>query len=56
VCSVHYRDISPIVEKTAKEYGIPYNHHDTFFEAIASHYRTLKKFGNPDFKYEEAVA
>ena len=56
VCSVHYPDISPIVEKTAKEYGIPYNHHDTFFEAIASHYRTLKKFGDPDFKYSEATA
>jgi linoleoyl-CoA desaturase len=56
VCSVHYPAISPIVEKTAKEYGIPYNHHDTFFEAIASHYRTLKKFGDPDFTYSEAAA
>lgn len=56
VCSVHYPAISPIVEETAKEFGIPYNHHDTFFEAIASHYRTLKKFGDPDFKYSEAAA
>ncbi|MDZ7772186.1 MAG: acyl-CoA desaturase [Balneolaceae bacterium] len=53
VCSVHYPEISYIVEDTAKEFGIPYNHHETFFEAVASHYRTLKKFGDPDFSYPE---
>jgi linoleoyl-CoA desaturase len=54
VCSIHYPALSPIVEQTAREYNIPYNHHDTFFEAVASHYRTLKKFGNPEFTYQEA--
>lgn len=53
VCHVHYPAISRIVEQTAEEYGIPYNQHETFFEAIASHYRTLKKFGDPDFNYEQ---
>ncbi len=56
ICSVHYPDISPIVEKTAKEFDIPYNHHETFFGAVASHYRTLKKFGDPEFTYSEAQA
>lgn len=56
VCSVHYPAISPIVEKTAIEFGIPYNMHDTFFEAVGSHYRTLKKFGDPDFNYANARA
>ncbi len=56
VCSIHYPAISHIVEKTAAEYNIPYNQHDTFFEAIASHYRTLKKFGNPEFNYAEMGA
>ena len=51
VCSVHYPAISPIVDQTAKEFGIPYNHHDTFSQAVASHYRTLKKFGDPAFTY-----
>ncbi len=51
ICSVHYPAISHIVEQTAKEFNIPYNHHDTFFEAVASHYRTLKKFGDPEFTY-----
>jgi len=53
VCSIHYPAISHIVEKTAVEFNIPYNQHDTFFEAVASHYRTLKKFGDPNFSYSE---
>lgn len=56
ICSVHYPAISYIVEETAKEFGIPYNLHPTFREAVASHYRTLKKFGNPDFKWEPALS
>jgi linoleoyl-CoA desaturase len=54
ICSVHYPEISHIVEKTAKEYDIPYNQHETFSEAVASHYRILKKFGDPDYSYSEA--
>ena len=53
VCSIHYPAISPIVEQTAKEFGIPYNCHETFNEAVASHYRTLKQFGDPNFSYSE---
>ncbi len=52
VCSIHYPAISPIVEQTAKEFGIPYNCHETFREAVASHYRTLKKFGDPSFQWD----
>ena len=47
ICSVHYPSLSPIVEQAAIEFGIPYNQHGTFFGAVASHYRTLKKFGKP---------
>ncbi|MDZ7718715.1 MAG: acyl-CoA desaturase [Balneolaceae bacterium] len=54
VCSIHYPEISKIVEKTANEFDIPYNHHETFREAVASHYRTLKKFGDPNFEYSHA--
>ncbi|TVQ00246.1 MAG: acyl-CoA desaturase [Balneolaceae bacterium] len=53
MCSIHYPAISPIVEQTAREFNIPYNHHDRFFEAVASHYRTLKKFGDPEFVFTE---
>lgn len=44
-CSVHYPAISPIVEKLAHEYGVPYNAQPTLRAAIASHYRMLKKLG-----------
>ena len=55
VCSIHYPAISRIVEETAREFEIPYNHHATFREAVASHYRTLKKFGNPDFEWSPSL-
>jgi linoleoyl-CoA desaturase len=53
VCSVHYPKISPIVEEVANMYGVPYNCHETFSEAVASHYRTLKKFGRADFQWTD---
>lgn len=55
VCSIHYPEISPIVEQVAQDFGVPYNCHETFSEAVASHYRTLKKFGDRDFTWEPAV-
>ncbi len=47
ICSVHYPEISRIVREVTAEYDLPYNYHDTFGDAVRSHYRTLKKFGNP---------
>lgn len=45
ICHVHYRNLSPIVEKTAKEFGIPYNQEKTFFGAIKSHANMLRDLG-----------
>jgi linoleoyl-CoA desaturase len=45
VCHIHYRHLSPIVERTAKEFGLPYHVNRTFFGAIGSHVRLLKKLG-----------
>ncbi len=47
VCSIHYPQISPIVEEVANKYGVPFHSHETFGAAIKSHYRTLKKFSVP---------
>lgn len=44
-CSVHYPAIAPIVQEVAAEYGIPYHYNPTLREAIASHYRMLRKLG-----------
>lgn len=46
ICHVHYPDIAPIVESTAKEFGIPYHYHNTFKAAIGSHFQALIKFGH----------
>jgi linoleoyl-CoA desaturase len=45
ICHVHYRNIAPIVEKTALEFGVPYKSYDTFLGAIAAHARLLKTLG-----------
>ena len=45
ICHVHYRKLSPIVKKTAEEYGLPYHSFATFFEALSCHTRQLKKLG-----------
>lgn len=51
ISHIHYRAISPIVKQTAQEYGIRYNENKTFFGAIASHIRMLRKLGHqPDNK------
>lgn len=48
VCHTHLKKISPIVKKTALEFGLPYHSNPTFFAAIASHFKTLKILGrNP---------
>lgn len=45
ISHVHYRAISPIVERTAKEFGLKYNVNRTFFTAIGSHIRMLHALG-----------
>ncbi len=47
ICHVHYKTLSKIVKTTAEEYGIPYYSEPTFFSAIRSHGRMLKKLGVP---------
>jgi linoleoyl-CoA desaturase len=46
ICHIHYRKISHIVERTAIEYGLPYNIKPTFVHALASHTRMLKSLGS----------
>ncbi len=47
ICHVHYPKIAPIVKKTAEEFGIPYMENETLIQAVKSHIRLLKKFGEP---------
>ncbi len=45
ISHVHYHKISPIVEKTAREFGLDYNLKPSFLKALGSHVRTLKMLG-----------
>jgi linoleoyl-CoA desaturase len=45
ICHVHYRALAPIVERTAREYGVAYHSHPTFRAALLSHMRRLKQLG-----------
>lgn len=45
ICHIHYKAIAPIVENTAKEFGIPYRENRTFLSAVASHIRILRSLG-----------
>ncbi len=43
ICHVHYRDLSSIVEQTAREFNLPYHTEKTWFAALANHGRMLRK-------------
>jgi linoleoyl-CoA desaturase len=46
ICHVHYKKIAGIVEKTAKDFGLPYYSQPTFRSAIIEHGKMLKKLGS----------
>jgi len=45
ICHVHYRNLAPIVQTTAAEFGVPYHQHDTFWSAMKSHFALLHQLG-----------
>lgn len=45
ISHAHYPKVSKIVRATAKEHGLPYNEQPTFFQAVCSHFHTLKRLG-----------
>jgi linoleoyl-CoA desaturase len=45
ICHIHYNKIAPIVEKTAQEFGFPYNLKPSFANALSSHIKMLKQLG-----------
>ncbi len=45
ICHIHYKNISSIVKKTAKEFGVPYYQHETFLGAVKSHFSLLSRLG-----------
>jgi len=48
ICHIHYPAISRVVEATCREYGVPYHANRSFGAGLASHYRWLRRMGQPD--------
>ena len=47
ISHVNYPALSRVVRETCQEYGIPYHEHRTFLAGMASHFRWLRKMGQP---------
>jgi linoleoyl-CoA desaturase len=45
ICHIHYQKLAPIVRQTAREHGLPYHEFPTFWDAVKSHQRLLKRNG-----------
>lgn len=49
ICHIHYPRIAAIVQRTAAEFNVPYLEHKNLFQALRSHFATLRRFGRlPD--------
>jgi linoleoyl-CoA desaturase len=46
ICHIHYRQIAPIIERTANDFGFRYNIKPTLLNALMSHVKRLKELGN----------
>jgi linoleoyl-CoA desaturase len=55
VCHVHYPALAKIVKATAHEYGVPYTENRTFYAALQSHYRLLKRYGKEDYQRQRSA-
>ncbi|MCH8555723.1 MAG: acyl-CoA desaturase [Schleiferiaceae bacterium] len=49
ICHVHYKKVSEIVKKTAKEYNLPYYEHKTFASAVKSHFSLIHALGTGEY-------
>ncbi|MDH5604664.1 MAG: fatty acid desaturase [Cyclobacteriaceae bacterium] len=42
ICHVHYPGLTPILQQTAREYGLPYHYEKSLLSSIRSHWKLLK--------------
>ncbi|MCC9167550.1 fatty acid desaturase family protein [Pontibacter harenae] len=56
VCHIHYPEISKIVKQTAKEFNLPYMESESFWSAIVSHYRVLRKLGKEAYETQRRTS
>lgn len=56
ICHIHYKNLSPIVKATAKEFNVPYYEHKSFTSAIKSHFSLLNQLGTGEYDTKIARA
>ena len=54
IAHVHYPALSKIVQQKCREFNLPYHSFPTMSQAIGSHVRTMKKFGQKEYVPEYA--
>jgi linoleoyl-CoA desaturase len=47
ICHIHYPRLSRLVEKACARHGVRYNNHGSFLKGVVSHFRWLRKMGQP---------
>ncbi|MGE0606908.1 MAG: fatty acid desaturase [Pirellulales bacterium] len=47
ICHLHYSALSPLVEQTCRDFGVRYAAHESFWSALTSHFRWLRRMGLP---------
>jgi linoleoyl-CoA desaturase len=47
ICHIHYRRLSRLVERTCRKFGVRYNAQVSFWGGVASHFRWLRRMGQP---------
>ena len=47
ICHINYPLIAPVVEETCREFGVRYTAHETFRQALMSHFHWLRQMGAP---------
>ncbi|MGQ0639243.1 MAG: fatty acid desaturase family protein [Gemmatimonadaceae bacterium] len=47
ICHVNFPALSKVVEETCREFGVKYTAHKSFWAALASHFRWLRRMGMP---------
>ncbi|MEZ4945529.1 MAG: acyl-CoA desaturase [Cyclobacteriaceae bacterium] len=50
ISHVHYKKIAPIVERTSREFGLPYHKSGSFLSAIAKHFKMLYLLGRMELQ------
>lgn len=55
ISHVNYPAMSRIVEQTCREFGVTYHEHRTFAAGVASHFRWLRRMGQPDAAVNQAA-